>query len=75
MERNILKGVVDRFEENKAVVKLDNGQQILWPKENLSADIKEGSVVDLVIINEESEQKEREKTAKTLLNEILKKQE
>lgn len=74
MEKNILKGTLDRFEENKAVIKTEDGQQILWPKENLSEDIKEGSAVDIVIFNEEAEQIQREKMAKTLLNEILKKE-
>lgn len=66
-----IKGVIDRFEGSKAVIKLDDGQEIIWPKENLSDDTMEGAAVRLVLYNSKTDQEEREKIAKSVLNEIL----
>lgn len=72
MENNnfYLQGIVDRFEGNQAVI-IFNGQKITWPKNKLPADIKEGAGIKLQIHTDESWEKQQEKTAKKMLNEIL----
>ncbi|HEX9664919.1 MAG TPA: DUF3006 domain-containing protein [Patescibacteria group bacterium] len=68
-----LKAVIDRFEGIMAVLKFDDNQEINWPIKNLPEDCQAGSVVRLIISTSKTDQEEREKMAKTLLNEILKK--
>ena len=65
-------GVVDRFEGTQAVLKMDDGQELVWPIKNLPEDAKEGSSVRLVLSTSATDEIERQKTAKTLLNEIFK---
>lgn len=67
-----IKAVVDRFEGKFAVLVTDDKQKILWPIKNLPDDIQEGSAVRLVISTSKTDEEEREKMAKTILNEILK---
>ncbi len=66
-----LKAVIDRFEGEVAVVKTEDGQEILWPKKDLPEDIKEGSALRLTASTSQNDEEERTKLAKTLLNEIL----
>ncbi len=68
---NFLKVVIDRIEGNSAVLKTDDGQEILWPTKNLPEDAKEGTAARLVLSTSRSDEEERTKLAKTLLNEIL----
>jgi len=70
--RYYIKAVVDRFEGKLAVLVTDDKQKILWPIKNLPDDVQEGSIVRLVISTTKTDQEEREKLAKTMLNEILK---
>jgi len=69
--QHFLKGVIDRFEGNMAVLKLDNGAEINWPKENLYAEAKEGDVVKLFAAPDGADTAEREALAKSILNELL----
>jgi len=66
-----IKAVIDRFEGKLAVLVTDDKQKILWPIKNLPDDVHEGSTVRLVISTAKTDQEEREKVAKTMLNEIL----
>lgn len=66
-----LRATIDRFEEKMAVLKLEDGQILNWPIKQLPDDLKEGSTIRLVISTEATQEKEREKIAKTLLNQIL----
>lgn len=70
--QNHLKGVIDRFEGKAAVIKLENGQEIIWPVKNLPEETAEGSAVRLVVTTSRTDEEERIKLAKSLLNEILK---
>lgn len=70
--RYYIKAVIDRFEGKSAVLVTDDKQKILWPIKNLPDDIQEGSAVRLVISTSKTDEEEREKMAKTILNEILK---
>lgn len=66
-----LKAVIDRFEGESVVIKLEDGQEIIWPKKDLPEDAKEGSALRLSVSTSQSDEEERTKLAKTLLNEIL----
>lgn len=65
------KGALDRLEEDKAVIKLDDGQQVIWPVSDLPEGLTEGDNLRLVLYTDQQETEEREKLAKTILNEIL----
>lgn len=62
---------VDRFEEKLAVLRSQDGQEVLWPIKKLPDETKSGEIVRLVLSNNKTETEEREKTAKAVLNEIL----
>lgn len=70
--RPFLEGVVDYFEGDRVVIQTNDGQKILWPREKLPKGIKEGSMVKLHLTTNELETQARERTARDLLNEILK---
>ncbi len=67
-----LKAVVDRFENKTAVLKLQDGQTLNWPIKNLPDDVSAGSALRLIISTNQTDQSEREKIAKTILNQLLK---
>lgn len=67
-------GVIDRFEEDKAVIILKGfeGHEILyWPKEKLPPGVKEGDVVWLRLFRDIDLTKEREILARKILEEII----
>ncbi|MBU1146224.1 DUF3006 domain-containing protein [Patescibacteria group bacterium] len=66
-----IKAAIDRFEGDSAVIKTEDGQEIIWPKQDLPEDAKEGTAVRLSVSTNQSDEEERTKLAKTLLNEIL----
>ncbi len=66
-----IKAAIDRLEGDSAVIKTEDGQELLWPKQSLPEDAKEGSAVRLGISTNQSDEEERTRLAKTLLNEIL----
>lgn len=66
-----IKLTIDRFEEDKAVLKTDDNQTIIWPKDKLPAEAHEGTVVAFNIITDAEEEKSRKEQAKEILNEIL----
>lgn len=68
---NFLKATIDRFEGESAVIKTENSQEIIWPKNNLPEDAKEGTAIRLNLSTSKTDEEERAKLAKTLLNEIL----
>lgn len=65
-----MKAVIDRFEDNKAVLRVE-GQELIISKTELPKEAKEGSTLFILISEHASEEAAREKMAKTLLNEIL----
>lgn len=68
---NFLKAAIDRIEGESAVIKTENGQELIWPKDNLPADAREGTAIRLNLSTSKTDEEERAKLAKTLLNEIL----
>ena len=67
-----LEVTVDRFENEKAILKTADNNTILWPKENLPENIKEGTVLSISIKTEVEKGLEKKQLAKNILNEILK---
>lgn len=72
-ELSFLEGIIESFAEKNAIIATADGQKLLWPIKNLPADCNTGSKVRLILTTSVSDQQEREKIAKTVLNEILKK--
>ncbi len=64
--------VIDRFEEEKAILKLEGNQTLITPIDYLPEGAKEGGVLQVFFELEEAEGKKREKQAKDILNELLK---
>ena len=69
MEINL---TIDRFEENKAVLKTEDGKEIIiFPKNLLPAGVLEGAVLNFSIRALAEAEEEKRKKAKDILNEIL----
>ncbi|MFA6394138.1 MAG: DUF3006 domain-containing protein [Patescibacteria group bacterium] len=69
MEINL---TIDRFEEDKAALKTEDGQEtIIFPKNLLPADAHEGAVLSFSIRALAEAEEEKRKKAKDILNEIL----
>lgn len=66
-----MQATIDRIENNKAVLKTNDGQEWLWPADQLPKDAQEGSVVELEIKSDKESEREREKLARAVLNEVL----
>ncbi len=64
-----IKGILDRFEENKAIIKY-NGSKIILEK-NLMREFSEGDSVILVVTNENEDIKNSNQVAKKLLTQVL----
>ena len=64
-------GIIDRLEGERVIIRLQDGQEVSWPKK-LLAEFKEGTPVKLLVQTEAEAELERQKLAKTILNEILK---
>lgn len=62
---------IDRFEGDKAVLKTNDGDTIIWPKEKLPENIHEGSVLAMSIHTLAEKENENKQQAKDILNEIL----
>ncbi|MBD3359760.1 MAG: DUF3006 family protein [Candidatus Buchananbacteria bacterium] len=69
-----LKATVDRLEADNAVLILEDGQKLIIPLKYLADNIKESDVVHLNISLNPIETEFKQKQAKDLLQEILKKQ-
>ena len=67
-----LKATIDRFEEGKAVLILDDGQKIIIDKNELAKGVKEGDILYLTLSRSQEATLEKEKLAKNILKEILK---
>jgi len=70
-----INGVIDRFEGTVAVVRFQDSQELRMPIKSLPDDIKEGGVLRLIISTAEDNEQERERMARAILNELLRKAE
>lgn len=68
---NFLEGTIDRFEGAIAVIILNDGQQINWPKAQLADDILPGQIVKIYLSPDEESTAGKNALAKDVLNEIL----
>ena len=78
----LIEAIIDRIEGSKAILEIApdpkikfERQELLWPKEKLPPNIKEGDVVSLGLLKKEDAAKEKEDQAKNILNALLKKAE
>lgn len=63
--------ILDRFEEDKAVLKTEDGkEEVIIPK-SLLPDISEGAFLNFDVKTLTQAEEEKRKTAKDILNEIL----
>lgn len=68
----IIKGIIDRLEEDFAVIILGNNTRVDWPISALPDDLGEGDAITFTINEDAKETKNREEIAKEILNQILK---
>jgi hypothetical protein len=73
MTINEIKTTIDRFEGDFAVLSYGNGT-FNWPKDKLPDEAKEGDIFVLIAKRDVDATKDREELAKTLLNDLLKKE-
>jgi len=66
-----IKIVIDRFEGEKAILKTEEGQSIIWPKNKLPVNAHEGMILNFNILNDKETEKDKNELAKEILNEIL----
>ncbi|GEM_PF-4348109 len=66
-----MKAIIDRIEESCAVLKTNDGQELVVSKEELPKNAREGSALFVLFSADASEEAHREKLAKSILNEIL----
>ncbi|MFA4833650.1 MAG: DUF3006 domain-containing protein [Patescibacteria group bacterium] len=63
---------IDRFEDEKAVLKTEKGETIIWPKDKLPAEAKESAVLIFSIRGDKEKENDKKGLAKDILNELLK---
>ena len=66
-----LEGTIDRFENDQAIIKLESGATLLWPKEKMPANFIEGKVIKISLLTDNIQTEKNEEIAKNILNEIL----
>jgi len=66
-----IKLTVDRFESDQAVLMDDSGQSIIWPRNKLPGDLREGSALNFDIVEEKEREQKNKQTAKNIINEII----
>jgi hypothetical protein len=65
-----LRGVVDRYEGDYAVLVFDDGQRLLWPREQLPTGAREGVVVAIALSVDLMDTEQRSAKLKGLLADI-----
>jgi hypothetical protein len=65
-----LRGVVDRYEGDYAVLVFDNRQRLLWPREQLPAGVREGVAVTIALSIDPMDTEQRSAKLKGLLADI-----
>lgn len=63
--------IVKKLTEHSAFLQLPDGQEIEWDKSLLPTDLEEGLELTMIVHNKKTEQDERLKFAKQLLNELF----
>jgi hypothetical protein len=65
-----LRGVVDRYEGDYAVLVFDDGQRLLWPKKQLPTGAREGVAVAIALTIDLMDTRQRSTRLKVLLTDI-----
>ena len=52
--------IVDRFENEYAIIELENGEFVDIPKKALPFDASEGSIIEVITLNDETNAKKSE---------------
>ncbi|MFH1713334.1 MAG: DUF3006 domain-containing protein [Candidatus Jacksonbacteria bacterium] len=65
------KAVIDRLEQNQAVIQTNDGQILLWDINNLPPNLSEGDEVVIEVKNLAEADKEQQELAKSILDEIF----
>jgi hypothetical protein len=65
-----LRGVIDRYEGDYAALVFDDGQRLLWPREQLPAEVKEGVAVAIALTVDLTDTERRSARLKSLLADI-----
>ncbi len=71
---NYIKAIIDRIEEETAVLNLGNGTNINFPKNKLPQNCIEGSAVRIYIAEDKDETTQTQTSAADILNDILNKE-
>ncbi len=67
----LIKLTIDRFEGDKAVLKTEENETIVWLKNKLPQGSREGAKLLFLITDDKEEEKFGKQLAKDILNEIL----
>jgi hypothetical protein len=65
-----LRGIVDRYEGDYAVLIFDDGQRLLWPREQLPAGATESVAIAIALTTDLMDTKQRSARLKGLLADI-----
>ncbi len=66
-----ISATIDRFEDKLAVLRLDDGQELVLPVVNLPSGVREGSRLILEVMTAEEDEAKRVERARQLLNDLL----
>ena len=69
---NFVSAIIDRFEGDKVVLVLTDGQHLVWPADKLSPGLKAGDGVKLIIETDAELTLSQEEKAKSILKQLLK---
>jgi len=66
-----LMATIDRFEDNLAVFRFDDGQELAVPKSELPDVVREGARLVLTIVHTAEDEAKKADQARQLLNDLL----
>ena len=66
-----IKLIIDRFENEQAVLKFNSGETLTWPKAKLPENLKEGDVLQVELNKDGEATDDKHGQAKAILNELL----
>jgi hypothetical protein len=62
---------IKTLQEKQVILQLPDGQEFTWPRNLLPESIKEGQAIRVLLHDAETEEEERQKLARALVNEIF----
>lgn len=67
----LVKMTIERFEDDRAILKSDDGARAVWPRNKLPAELSAGLVLTFDIGEEKELMDKNKRLAKDILNELL----